>query len=147
MFFRLQRVELGMPVEEDEELSEILSYDAIAVVGCSTTPGKAAHDVPAYLQRQGYRVTPVNPTAETVLGERAYGSLADVPAGVDVVDVFRPSEEVAGIVDTAIERDDVRAVWTQLGIRDDDATARAEDAGLRVVQDRCMKVEHARLLG
>ncbi|WP_435097401.1 CoA-binding protein [Halarchaeum sp. P4] len=134
-----------MPVEDDETLAEILDYDTIAVVGCSSTPGKAAHDVPKYLQSQGYRIVPVNPTTDEVLGERAYDSLADVEEDVDVVDVFRPSEEVAGIVEDAITRDDVTVVWTQLGIRDDEAARRAEDAGLLVVQDRCMKVEHRRL--
>ncbi|MBP1955439.1 putative CoA-binding protein [Halarchaeum rubridurum] len=130
---------------DDETLERVLDYETIAVVGCSGTPGKAAHDVPNYLQRHGYHIVPVNPTTDEVLGERAYDTLADVEEEVDVVDVFRPSGEVAGIVAEAIERDDVKAVWTQLGIRDDDAAARATDAGLTVVQDRCMKVEHGRL--
>ncbi|MBP2250771.1 putative CoA-binding protein [Halarchaeum solikamskense] len=134
-----------MTDSDDEVLSRVLGYETIAVVGCSGTPGKAAHNVPKYLQRHGYRIVPVNPTTDEVLGERAYDTLADVEAEVDVVNVFRPSEEVAGIVDEAIERDDVTAIWTQLGIRDDDAAGRATDAGLTVVQDRCMKVEHGRL--
>ncbi|GGL30260.1 CoA-binding protein [Halarchaeum grantii] len=134
-----------MPVEDDETLAEILDYETIAVVGCSSTPGKAAHDVPKYLQEHGYRIVPVNPTAEEVLGERAYDSLADVEEEVDVVDVFRPSEEVAGIVEEALAREDVRVVWTQLGIEDDEAARRAEEGGLLVVQDRCLKVEHGRL--
>ena len=134
-----------MPVDTDEELREILDYDTIAVVGCSSTPGKAAHDVPAYLQRQDYEIVPVNPFADEILGEEVYDSLDDVPEEVDVVDVFRPSEEVAGIVDETLDRDDVKAVWMQLGIEDDEAARRAEDAGLRVVQDRCLKVEHGRL--
>lgn len=136
----------GMPVEDDETLAAVLDCDTVAVVGCSSTPGKDAHEIPAYLQRHGYRVIPVNPTADEILGERAYDSLADVEEDVDVVDVFRPSGEVAGIVEAAVERGDVTAVWTQLGIRDDEAARRAEDAGLLVVQDRCMKVEHGRLI-
>jgi hypothetical protein len=96
-------------------------------------------------------VIPVNPYADEILGRPAADGLGDVEGTVDLVDVFRPSDEVSGIVDEAIARrearGDVRAVWTQLGIRDDEAAARAEAAGLRVVQDRCMKVEHARLLG
>ncbi|MFB6103801.1 MAG: CoA-binding protein [Halobacteriaceae archaeon] len=136
-----------MPIESDERLREILSYSRVAVVGCSTTPGKDAHEVPAYLQAQGYEIIPVNPTAETVLGETAYPTLADVPPdSIDIVDVFRPSEEVSDIVDAAIDRDDNRVVWTQLGIVDADATARAERAGLAVVEDRCMRVEHRRLM-
>jgi predicted CoA-binding protein len=134
-----------MPVESDEELREILAQDTIAVVGCSTTEGKAAHDVPRYLKDNGYDVVPVNPFAEEVLGEPAADSLTDAQANVDIVDVFRPSEEVAGIVDEVLERDDIDVVWTQLGIRDDEAAARVEDSGRRVVQDRCLKVEHGRL--
>jgi len=134
-----------MPVDTDEGLRELLELDRIAVVGCSTTPGKDAHEIPRYLQRHGYDVVPVNPTADEVLGRPAYDSLAEVDERVDLVDVFRPSDEVAGIVDEAIDRDDVVAVWTQLGIQDDEAAARAESAGLEVVQDRCIKVEHSRL--
>lgn len=134
-----------MPIEDDGELREVLAADTIAVVGCSRTPGKAAHDVPRYLVDHGYDVVPVNPNAEEIFGRRAYDSLADVPDDVDVVDVFRPSDEVAGIVDEAIDRDDVEIVWTQLGIGDPDATRRAEATGMRVVEDRCIKVEHSRL--
>lgn len=136
-----------MPVETDAELQEVLARRRVAVVGCSATPGKDAHEIPKYLLEHGYDVVPVNPFSDEVLGRTAYDSLADVDGEVEVVDVFRPSDEVSGIVDEAIERDDVEVVWTQLGIRDDDAAARAENAGLRVVQDRCMKVEHARLVG
>jgi predicted CoA-binding protein len=136
-----------MPVENDDELRRILELDTVAVVGCSTTEGKDAHDIPKYLREHGYDVVPVNPYADEIFGRRAYDSLADVEEDVDVVDVFRPSDEVAGIVDAAVERDDVDVVWTQLGIRDDEAAERAEDAGKRVVQDRCMKVEHQRLAG
>lgn len=134
-----------MPVESDDDLRQILEHDTIAVVGCSTTPGKAAHDVPAYLKDHGYTIVPVNPFADEILGERAYDSLADVPDDVDVVDVFRPSDEVGDIVDETLERDDVKVVWTQLGIEDDEAAERAEEAGLRVVQNRCLRVEHGRL--
>jgi hypothetical protein len=140
-----------MPVTDDEGLRELLGLRRVAVVGCSSTPGKDAHEIPAYLQRHGYEVIPVNPYADEILGRPAADGLGDVEGTVDLVDVFRPSDEVSGIVDEAIARrearGDVRAVWTQLGIRDDEAAARAEAAGLRVVQDRCMKVEHARLLG
>jgi predicted CoA-binding protein len=135
-----------MPVDSDAELREILGADRIAVVGCSTTPGKAAHDVPEYLRDHGYEVIPVNPYADEIFDREAYDSLAEVEAEIDVVEVFRPSEEVAGIVEQAIEREDADVVWTQLGIADDEAAARAEDAGKRVVQDRCMKVEHERLV-
>ena len=134
-----------MPVESDEELAEILEHRRVAVVGCSSTPGKDAHEIPNYLREHGYEVIPVNPYAEEIFGREPYDSLDDVEEKIDVVDVFRPSDEVAGIVDQAIERDDVQVVWTQLGIRDDDAAESAEDAGIRVVQDKCVKVEHQRL--
>jgi len=139
-----------MPVSDDEQLRDLLSMNRIAVVGCSSTPGKAAHEIPAYLQRQGYEIVPVNPFADEILGEEAVDSLDDVASEIDLVDVFRPSEEVAGIVDETIERTetegDVEAIWLQLGIHDDEAVAEAEDAGLTVVEDRCMKVEHQRLV-
>ena len=134
----------------DDDLRELLSLDRIAVVGCSTTPGKAAHDIPAYLDRHGYDIYPVNPYADEVLEREAVDSLADVEGEIDVVNVFRPSEEVPDIVDEAIARKesqgDVRAVWLQLNIANDEAAARAKEAGLDVVQDRCVKVEHRRLL-
>ena len=136
-----------MPVTSDAELREILGLERVAVVGCSTTPGKDAHEVPKYLLEHGYDVIPVNPFADEVLGREAYDVLRDVPGSIDIVDVFRPSDEVSDIVDAALERDDVKVVWTQLGIRDDEAAGRAEAAGKRVVQDRCLKVEHRRLVG
>ena len=139
-----------MPVTDDDGLRELLSMAPIAVVGCSSTPGKAAHDIPTYLQEHGYQVIPVNPYADEVLGREAYDSLADVEEEIELVDVFRPSDEVAGIVDDVLarreDRGDVDGVWLQLGITDDEALARAEDAGLLTTQDRCMKVEHGRLV-
>ncbi|QZP38483.1 CoA-binding protein [Halobaculum magnesiiphilum] len=139
-----------MPVTDDDGLRELLSMDPVAVVGCSSTPGKAAHDIPKYLQEHGYEVIPVNPYADEILGREAYDSLADVEEEIALVDVFRPSDEVAGIVDDVLtrreDRGDVEGVWLQLGITDDDALARAEDAGLLTTQDRCMKVEHGRLV-
>lgn len=139
-----------MPITADEELCELLELDTVAVVGCSTTPGKAAHDIPEYLVAHGYDVVPVNPYAEEVLGREAYDSLDEVPDEIDIVDVFRPTDEIPGIVDAIIERHETRgdaaAIWLQLEIRHDEAAERAEAAGLRIVQDRCMKVEHGRLM-
>jgi predicted CoA-binding protein len=136
-----------VPIESDAGLREVLGLETIAVIGCSSTPGKDAHEIPKYLQSNGYTIIPVNPNAEVVLGRRAYDSLAEVEEEIDIVDVFRPSEEVAGIVDEALERDDVKVIWTQLGIIDTAAAKRAEAGGLQFVQDRCMKVEHQRLIG
>jgi predicted CoA-binding protein len=140
-----------MPITDDAGLDRLLDAETIAVVGCSTTPGKAAHEVPAYLQRHGYRIVPVNPFAEEVLGEPAYDAVGDVEAEIDLVDVFRPSEEVPGVIDEVRERHaargDAGAVWLQLGISHDEAAAAAEADGIDVVQDRCLKVEHGRLRG
>jgi predicted CoA-binding protein len=136
-----------MPVEDDETLREILDSDTIAVVGCSTTPGKAAHDIPKYMLDHGYEVIPVNPFADEVFGREAFDSLSEVRADIDIVDVFRPAEEAPDIVDEVIARDDVRTVWLQLGITHDEAGQRVEESGRLFVQDRCLKVEHGRLVG
>ncbi|ATW86837.1 hypothetical protein halTADL_0014 [Halohasta litchfieldiae] len=139
-----------MAVSDDDTLRELLGMNRIAVVGCSSTPGKAAHEIPAYLQRQGYEIYPVNPFADEILGREAVDSLSEIENEIDLVDVFRPSEEVAGIVDETLDRTestgDVEAIWLQLGIHDDAAVEKAEAAGLTVVEDRCMKVEHQRLM-
>jgi predicted CoA-binding protein len=134
-----------MPVEDDAALSEILDAQTIAVVGCSATPSKAAHRIPKYMQSHGYEIVPVNPFEDEILGERAYDSLSEVEADIDIVDVFRPSDEVAGIVEEALDRDDAGVVWLQQGITDDEAAAKADAAGRQFVQDRCLKVEHQRL--
>lgn len=139
-----------MSADENEVLRDIFDHETIAVIGCSSTPRKAAHEVPAYLQRHGYEIVPVNPFADEILGRESYDSIADVNESIDVVEVFRPSEEVSDIVDEVLtrrtERGDVEAIWMQLRIRDDEAAERARDAGLTVVQDRCMKVEHGMLV-
>lgn len=135
-----------MPVESDDELREILTLDTIAVVGCSRTQRKAAHAIPRYMLDHGYDVIPVNPRADEIFGRQARDSLAEIADDVDIVDVFRPRDEVPGIVDQALERDDAGVIWTQLGIRHEEATRRAEQGGKRVVEDRCLKVEHQRLM-
>ncbi|MCJ0761642.1 CoA-binding protein [Variovorax terrae] len=118
----------------------------IAVVGLSPKPHRDSHAVAHYLQAHGYRIIPVNPNAREVLGETAYASLAEAArhATIDLVDVFRHSEEVPPVVDEAIAIG-ARAVWLQLGIEHEAAAARARAAGLQVVQDRCIKIEHAAL--
>jgi predicted CoA-binding protein len=98
------------------------------------------------MRDQGYEVIPVNPYADEVFGREAADSLSEVAGTVDLVDVFRPSEEVPGIVDEALNRDDITGVWLQLGITHDEAGERVEAAGKAFVQDRCLKVEHQRLL-
>lgn len=135
-----------MPVESDEELREILELETIAVVGCSATPHKEAHAIPKFMRDRGYEIIPVNPYADEIFGVEPYDSLSEVEEEIDIVDIFRPSDEVGGIADEAVERDDVQVVWTQLGIRDRDAGERVEAAGKRYVEDRCLKVEYQRLM-
>ena len=116
----------------------------VAVVGCSANPDRPSHRVAAYLQRAGYRMIPVNPGLVEVLGERCYPDVLSIPAevGIDIVDVFRRPEAVPAVADAAIERG-VRALWLQLGVGNPEAERRAEEAGLMVISDRCIKIEHA----
>lgn len=130
----------------DRELRQILeTAKTIAVVGLSDKPDRDSHRVAKYLQQHGYRVIPVNPTVDSVLGEKSYAAVTDIPTPVDVVDVFRKPEAVGPVVDEAIAAG-AKVVWLQLGIRNDAAAEKAEAAGLQVVQDRCMKIEHGRLM-
>jgi predicted CoA-binding protein len=114
----------------DERLREILAYD-----------------IPLYLHQVGYDVHPVNPTANEIFGLPAYDTVGDVPERVDVVQVFRPEFEVVGIVEAALERGDVKAIWLQQGIRSYAAELRAEEADVAFVEDRCIGAEHRRLVG
>ncbi len=128
---------------EVERLAEQILKTAktIAIVGLSPNPQRDSHEVGRYLQAQGYRIIPVNPQADEILGERSYATLADVPGGVDVVDIFRRPEHVPAIVETAIDKG-IPAIWMQPGVANEEAAARARAAGLQVVMDRCMMVEH-----
>jgi len=118
----------------------------IAIVGMSTEKTKASNMVGAYLQDEGYRIVPINPRASEILGEKVYPDLKSVPFPIDIVDIFRPPSEVAGIVDNAIEIG-AKAVWMQLKLVDLQAAAKAQEAGLDVVADRCIKMEHGRYCG
>ncbi len=115
----------------------------VAVVGCSAKPERASHRVAAYLQRANYRMIPVNPALDEVLGERCYPDLLSIPGelDIDIVDVFRRSEAVPPIVEAAIERG-ARALWLQLGVSNSEAERRAAAAGMLVISDRCIKIEH-----
>ncbi len=130
---------------EREQLERIYDEtDTIAVVGASTSDEKAAHRIPRYLADQGYHIVPVNPTADEVLGEPAFDSLDEVDADVDVVNVFRPAEEAPDIARQAVEIG-ARVLWLQDGIISEEAARVAEDAGLTVVMDRCMRATHRQL--
>jgi uncharacterized protein len=129
-------------VSEADQITELLkSAKNIAVVGLSNNPMRAAFGVSAYLQSQGYRIIPVNPNADVVLGEKAYPSLLDVPHHIDVVDIFRRSEFVEPIVDAAIKKG-TRAVWMQETVINEPAAQKARDHGIFVVMDRCILKEH-----
>lgn len=138
--------ELPMSNASEHEIDEILaSARTIAVVGLSEKPDRESHMVARYLQANGYRIIPVNPAVAEVLGERSYPDLASIPpeTAVDVVDIFRKLEFIPAIVDEAIARG-ARAIWMQLGLAHNATAQKARAAGLAVVMDRCMKVEHAR---
>jgi predicted CoA-binding protein len=132
-------------VETDAIVERLLTtYGTITVVGASRAPAKAAHSVPAYMQQHGWRVIPVNPYADEILGERVYRTLADVPEQVGLVDVFRPSAATPDIARQAVAAG-ATALWLQLGIASAEARAIAEDAGLLYVEDRCLIIEQRRL--
>jgi hypothetical protein len=124
---------------------EILSSSrVVAMVGLSPKPDRPSYRVACYLREQGYRIIPVNPGAREILGEPCYPDLSSIPEPVDVVDIFRRAEEVSAIVEEAIKIG-AKAVWMQEGVVNEEAAARAREAGLLVVMDRCMLKEHRKL--
>jgi uncharacterized protein len=125
----------------EDRIRELLDrYRTVAVVGLSDNPMKASYEVADYLKSHGYRIIPVNPSVESVLGEKSYPDLASIPIPVDIVDVFRRSDAVPGIVDEAIGIG-AKMVWMQLGIVNNKAAKKAREAGLEVVQSRCIMRE------
>ena len=134
-----------MTIETDEELKDIFqSCKTIAVVGCSPKPERAGHYVARFLQKQGYRVIPVNPGHAELIDERCYASLRDIPEAVDMVDCFRRPEDMMSVVEDAIAIG-AKVIWMQLGVINEDAAAKAEAAGLKVVMDRCPKIDYPNL--
>jgi predicted CoA-binding protein len=137
----------------DDYIASILAeIDTIAMVGASATPSRPSYFAMKYLLGKGYEIQPVNPAlaGETILGRRVYASLAEVPKPVDLVDIFRNSAAALEVVREAISLKDelgIKFVWMQLGVRNDIAAAEAEAAGLRVVMNRCPKIEYGRLSG
>lgn len=130
---------------DDETMREVLSQaKTIAVVGHSDKPNRTSYQIAQYLRDVGYTVYAVNPTVDTIDGEVSYASLADVPVAIDIVNVFRRSEYLAGVVADAIAIQP-RAIWAQLGVDDEDARLAALDASIHIATDRCIKVEHRRL--
>lgn len=132
---------------EPEAIRSLLQQArTIAVVGISAKPDRPSHEVAHYLQRAGYTIIPVNPAYEEVLGQKCYPSLHEVPGKIDLVDVFRKPAEVMAVVDEAIAVG-AGSVWLQLGVIAPAAAEKAAAAGLKVVSDRCTKIEHRRLIG
>jgi len=132
------------------DLSEIKDIfqevKTIAVVGLSPDPEKASYRVAKYLQQEGYKIVPVYPKEDEILGEKVYRSLAEIPFSVDMVDVFRKSSAVGPIVDACKSRGDVKVVWLQVGIVNYEAAERAVEFGMKVVQNRCAMVDHRNIL-
>lgn len=136
-----------MIVDDVAGLTRILAQSGtIAVVGLSANWYRPSYFAAKYLQEHGYRVIPVNPNYAEVLGERCYPSVAAIPEPVDVVDAFRKADEMPALAREAVAKG-ARVLWMQLGVRNEVAARIASDAGLDVVMDRCMKIEHARILG
>jgi uncharacterized protein len=134
-------------MDEISKLRRILRDNrTVAVVGLSANWYRPSYFAAKYLQEHGYRIVPVNPMYDTVLGERCYKCLAEIPEKVDIVDCFRKSEEIPPLADEAIAIG-ARVLWMQLGVTSAEARRKAEAAGLEVVEDRCMKIEHGRLFG
>jgi uncharacterized protein len=132
---------------DENQISNILkTARTIAVVGLSSNPEKDSYPIAQYLQQQGYRIIPVNPTATEILGEKVYPDLLSIPDPVDVVQVFRPPEAVPPIVQQAIQIK-AKVVWMQSGITNAEAAQAGRVAGLEVVEDRCMRVDHRFLMG
>jgi predicted CoA-binding protein len=132
-------------ISDNDELRKIYEdTSTIAVVGASASESKPAHTVPRYLQRQGYRIIPVNPRGGEILGQKAYQKLTEVTEPVDVVEVFRPSEETPEVARQAVQIG-AKVLWLQLGIASEEAERIAAEAGLKVVMDRCMGETHRQL--
>jgi len=134
-----------MTIESDAGLKAIFeTCRTVAVVGCSPKPERAGHYVARYWQHLGYRVIPVNPGHTELIGETCYASLRDIPEKIDLVDCFRRSEDILPIVEDAISIG-AKVIWMQLGVINVEAAQRAEAAGLKVVMNRCPKIDYPRL--
>lgn len=142
-------MECPMPIintNDDEQLTKIFEETkSIAIIGCSPNPEKASNRVAVYLQNAGFKIIPVYPKEETILGEKVYRSLAEIEEKVDMVDMFRKPEFADELVKQLEGREDVKCLWLQLGLVNDDAAKEAQNMGLNVVQNKCTKIEHARL--
>ncbi len=137
-------ISLGKDGHSDSEVKEILKLRSVAVVGISRDPAKPAHFVPKYLKEHGYHIVPVNPSAQEILGLKCYKNLLDANEPIDIVDVFRPSEDVPAVVEQAIKKK-TKAIWLQEGIHNENAEEEAKRHGIDVVWNRCIMKECSRL--
>ncbi len=128
----------------DEQIRDILSFKKVAVIGMSKHSSKAAHYVPKYLSDNGFDVTPVNPTADEILGKKCYDSVSEINEDIEIVDIFRPSDQVLLVIQEAIKKKP-KVIWLQEGIHNSEAEELARKEGIKVVYNRCMLAEHQRL--
>ncbi|MDW0174271.1 MAG: CoA-binding protein [Nitrososphaeraceae archaeon] len=129
----------------DNEIRKMYNFKNIAVVGMSRDPVKAAHFVPKYMIERGYNIIPVNPSANEILGKRTYAKVSDIKSQVDMIDVFRPSEDVHSVVEDSVKKPGVKVIWLQEGIHNAEAEKMALDNKINVVFNRCIMAEHMRL--
>jgi predicted CoA-binding protein len=132
-------------IHSASDIQKILGLKNIAVVGMSKNEAKPAHFVPKYLIDHGYNIIPVNPTISEVLGRKSYSSIADVPENIDIVEIFRRSEDVPPVVNDAVKKRGIKVIWMQSGIYNEEAEREAKENGMDVVFNRCMMVEHSQL--
>ncbi|WP_419770525.1 MAG: CoA-binding protein [Candidatus Marinarcus sp.] len=129
----------------DEMKAIFENTKTIAIIGCSPDESKASNMVANYLKNVGFKIVPVYPKEDMILGEKVYRSLKEIPFKVDMVDIFRKPDVIGLVVDACIERGDIDCVWTQLGLVNNDAAEKAKKAGMKVVQNHCTKIEHRKL--
>ena len=129
----------------DDQIREILSMQKVAVIGMSKNSSKAAHYVPKYLSDNGYDIKPVNPTTDKILGKKCYTSVSEIEEDIEIIDIFRPSEQVLSVIHDAIKKKP-KVIWLQEGIHNSEAEELARKEGIDVVFNRCMLAEHQRLM-
>ena len=126
-----------------DEIKDIFANTkTIAIIGCSPNPQKASNMVANYLKNAGFKIVPVYPKEDEILGEKVYSSLKEIPFKIDMVDIFRKPDVIGLVIDAAIDRGDIDTVWTQLGLVNNEAAQKAKEAGMKVVQNKCTKIEH-----
>ena len=128
----------------DKQIREILSLNKVAVIGMSKNSSKAAHYVPKYLSDNGYDITPVNPTIDKIMGKKCYSSISELNEEIDIIDVFRPSDQVLPIIQEAIKKKP-KVIWLQEGIHNPEAEDLVKKTGIKIIFNRCMLKEHQRL--